>query len=123
MTRDQFLTEMMGECWHVLDQNAPEDEDIPICIHCSHNVGDLGKGWHWEYPPNSVEYRCPDRPDFSLWPDKGRLIDFVMGQEWWREFLRWVFGVKYGDGSDFDFHKYLLTNFTDLVAEYRGWKK
>ena len=61
--------------------------------------------------------------NFSLWPDKGRLIDFVMRQEWWDEFLWFCIDKTTADCYFSEAIKYLINNLPDLVAEYRGWKE
>ena len=101
MTRDQFLTELMGEKWIVFTE---EDAEVYKC-----SVDVLTKN---------------NNPNFSLWPDKGRLLDFVMGQEWHFDFEDWV---GHSDGycdteDDMMFTKYLIDNLAELVASYKGWK-
>ena len=62
-------------------------------------------------------------PNFSTWPDKGRLLDFCMEQEWYFDFEDWVGSTEEycATGDDMMFTKYLIINLADLVAEYRGW--
>lgn len=110
MTRDQFLCEMMGEMWHYF----PDPDNTPYCV-CG--------AWY------SMSHAHQSNPNFSLWPDKGRLLDFVMAQDWWGNF-EWTMRAWYlentGNYANLDHGKYitfLIDNLADLVAEYRGWKE
>ena len=61
--RDKFLTEAMGECWHVTKQR--KDHQFEDCIKC-------GKGGLFVNNTN----------DFSTWEGFGKLYNWVMEQEW-----------------------------------------
>ena len=67
-----------------------------------------------------IYHECPN---FALWPDKGRLIDFCMAQEWWDALRQYAVNRYYeamDSGMYDDYVKYLLDNFADLVFEYKG---
>lgn len=92
MTRDQFLCELMGKYWH------------PATLKCGEALIE---------PVNN--------PDFSLWPDKGRLLDFCMGQKWWSDFTEWFYWNNNMNLESRDnLIKYLITNLPALIAEYKA---
>lgn len=120
MTKDQFITEkILKECWHEWEYHREPAhgywgaDSVYICKKCGEHY--YGRGTYIPPPPN-----------FSDWPDKGRLIDFCMGQDDYLHFQKWAWKrfaeAQRLDGFDSHFFKYLLDNFATLVAEYRGWK-
>lgn len=135
MTRDQFLCEkVMGERWEiaveeyachcdifdgeepdecVLDSDEYNEDD---CIYARKGM-DKKKCEYWKPVQKYIT-----NPNFSLWPDKGRLLDFVMGQEWWDEFFWFCLDKTTEDCYFSEAIKYLIDNLADLVATYRGWK-
>ena len=72
--RDRFLTEAMGECWHIAEREViPENGDTPYNLcRCGRKMclGDF------LYNPN-----------FSNWIGFGKLWDWSQKQEWWGYFV------------------------------------
>ena len=60
--RDKFLTECMGECWHMYNSR----KGLVNCIHCQK-----------EMPLNN---------DFSTWDGFGKLWEWTRKQEWFSTF-------------------------------------
>ena len=97
--RDQFLTEMMGECWHELDEYH--------CIKCKEMIYQLNEGHQDFSTPEGF---------FELW-------NFCKEQEWWLKFVYNEIFVGYEPHPD-DVFKYINpTVFADSIAHYRGWKE
>ena len=111
MTRDQFLCEkVMGECWH---ESADPVRHWKGCRKCGATITDHDL----YFLPIGMKH-----PNFSRWTDKGRLLDFVMGQDDWEAFKNWAFRHKDAPPAGTANLDWFLDNFADLVAEYRGWK-
>lgn len=117
MTLDEFLTEMMGECWHE-----------PVWNRCE-TCKDGRYGTPCSKCGNRVEPTEPYHPDFSTPADAYRLMQWVMTQEWWREFSEAMFhkfchDFNTTEWNQMGFVKWLFSDpdrFATLVAEYRGW--
>lgn len=115
MTRDQFICEMMGKCWHEWSIAVPGRSIV--CNKCN-----MRASIHKTY-----------NPAFSTHPaDILELQQFVMGAEWYKDFFyhHWVGNqTEWRTDAAFlvpDFIKWLYSDqsrFADLVAEYRGWKE
>ena len=120
MTRDQFLTEMMGI----------GDEGYWWCPSCfmRKSPGQVTYGERCTYCCNSVEWN--GGPDFTSPADAYRLMQFVMAAEWWCKFVefawgRCIFSEAYNFTHEAYFTKWLFSDpdrFAGLVAEYRGWR-
>lgn len=118
MTRDQFLCEMIGECWHEFDNGwvFDGDEYCNICVKCGNGYFSKTRGY--------------TNHDFSAPADAYRLMQFVMAQEWWCKFVefawgRCIFSEAYNFTHEAYFTKWLFSDpdrFAGLVAEYRGWR-
>jgi hypothetical protein len=115
ISRDAFLTEMMGECWHTITEHCLGSD----CSKC----GKEARGFNYLRNPN-----------FSTPANAYRLMQFVMAAEWWGEFIVFAdklwwkeFPKEVGLGLRFaPFSKWLFSDpdrFASLVAEYRGWKE
>lgn len=77
-----------------------------------------------------INWVCDEATDFDK-PDQAyRLMQFVMGAEWWREFSEAMFhkfchDFNTTEWNQMGFIKWLFSDpdrFAGLVAEYRGWK-
>lgn len=146
MTRDQFITEMMGEKWEVVTEEYAchcdvfdgEEPDECVLDSCEYSENDCiyaRKGMD----KKTCEYWKPvklhvSNPNFTTPADAYRLMQFVMGAEWWSDFYRfaikeWIKTHKPDDKSEELFAAYLVKwlfsdpdRFSYLVAEYRGWQ-
>lgn len=78
MSRDKYLTEAMGLCWHEYN------EDKWGCFKCGVNAYMI-KG-HWLGTPKGHSIFKPINPDFSTWQGFGTLWEFAIKQEWWFQF-------------------------------------
>jgi len=84
---DQELFEKLkreGECWHELDQHVCEEWQIPMCTKCGQDIG--LDNWHWEYPPDTIEVRIPNRLDLTTPDGFFWLWERAQEKEWWGEF-------------------------------------
>ena len=105
MTRDQFLTEMMGECWHEPVWNADNY-------------------WSYTIPLSERNLSCKkcfanscEHPDYSTPYGFFRLWNWCKEQEWWVDF--W-----YSTVIPDDFLKLINPEvFANAIARYRGWKE
>lgn len=76
-TRDEFLTEAMGNCWHEWSQEIQHtccnaSLGYVKCLHCSATTPSL-----WR----------ETRPSFSGWEAFGQLWEWAQKQEWWTNYL------------------------------------
>lgn len=129
MTRDQFLAEMMGKCWHEWEVAFPDEtaHDYSMrghrCIKCG------------EYWPIKPKRSGPiTLPSFSTSPtDILALHQFVLNAEWWPKFVAWAYDRMEATDSRWDtetgflagFLAYIFASpdrFAGLVSEYRGYK-
>ena len=113
MTRDQFLCEMTGKCWHNIQTSCLGD----ICLKCK---------------KETFGFAVLVNPNYSTSPaDILALQQFVMEQKWWSSFkynmedahARLL--IRSDKPTEIDFIKWLFSDpdrFAELVAEYRGWK-
>ena len=62
--RDKYLTEAMGECWHLFN--------LCTCVKCRMPLG---------FP------FITSNNDFSTWEGFGKLFEFCQKQEWWESFI------------------------------------
>jgi hypothetical protein len=126
MTRDQFICEMMGKCWHEWEVAFPDGnvQDYSMrghrCVKCK------------EYWPVKPTRSGPiTLPDFLYDADDIlALQQFVLEAEWWKDFF-WFAAYKYYDEykpcitTAEILSKWLFSDpdrFATLVAEYRGWQ-
>jgi hypothetical protein len=121
MTRDQFLTEMMGECWH--EWGCSLKLESVACIKCGESFF--------------------DNTDFSTPEGFFRLWNYCKEQEWWGEFI-YTYGrdltlsldnVKNKPRGqqisklDNPFEYHLLNTivhpdtFANAIAIFKGWEK
>lgn len=109
MTRDQFLCEMMGKCWHNFLGHINHPEDMR-CAKC----GEVG----FEYNP---DYKNPaDILALQQW-----VMDDTQheGFKWCEfEFFAWK---KWRRSTDCEYIKWLFFSpdrLATLIAEFGGWK-
>ena len=103
MNRDQFLTEMIGECWH--DISIDRTRSFQVQFYKNNNF----------FTPEGF---------FKLW-------NFCKEQEWWVKFHDFNGGriIQYENELIPDIEIYInpyLINpntFANAVAKFRGWKK
>ena len=106
MTRDQFLCEQMGKCWHTFSQSRSNYAGW-VCSKC----GERSKMLPHVRPADGI--------NFSTSPaDILALQQWVMGQEWWDEFKDWSWDKAPDD--DNDWVAYLWRNLATLIVEYHG---
>jgi hypothetical protein len=114
MTRDQFLTEMMGECWHIPELYKQESGFFGFkCDKCKEKLR--------PYP--NTDFSTPEG-FFKLW-------NYCKDQEWWSLFIK-KFVLNY---VDYDLPKIIIVEvvintlindkgtFANAVALFRGWKE
>lgn len=111
MDRNRRLAEIMGMCWHTVNQ-AKAGAACPVCH---------------EWPITAIRY------DFTTPEWRARLMDFATGQEWWPVFVAdvqhpwWKANMnnyQIGDVKKIgEFHAYLWRNLPALVDEYMEGKK
>jgi len=75
MTRDQFLTEMMGECWHETYWCAENYDSYKIPVE-NRNLS-----------CKKCDVKVCDHPNFSTTEGFFKLWNFCKEQEWWEEFV------------------------------------
>jgi hypothetical protein len=96
-TRDKFLTEAMGGCWHTYADNpdvyfhftkmCQEAE----CVVCRDIVPLESK--------EALSAPEPTQNDFSTWPGFGKLWEWAQQQEWKVQFAKYL-GCSYCVSSD-----------------------
>lgn len=144
MTRDQFLTELMGECWY-----SPE-----YCVYCpniaigwnttcnKYNIslerkdikvfhseyyqgyqedGPCGHNWYEDKIVYKRPETCihPNNIDFSTWEGFGKLWEWSFDQDWFDRFLDDWENVR-----DRDWWMLIDPDrFSDALAKYHGWRE
>lgn len=71
--RDKYLTEQMGECYHVYEKTRSPRvtiDDKDLCLICNNRI--------------SLNY---SNPDFSTWNGFGKLFEWSTAQTWWIDFI------------------------------------
>jgi hypothetical protein len=107
MTRDQFLTEWMGECWHE---------------YVSYNWRDSAKGKvNHTFACNKCGHQDIERKNnnFSTWPGFGKLWEAAWEDKDFDKFLDWY-------ENELGKLGWLLVNpntFADSWAKFQGWKE
>jgi len=103
VTRDQFLTEMMGERWHEWKGN--------FCT-CG-QIGDIGSNHIDTY---NINFSTPEG-FFKLW-------NFCKEQEWWEDAGLDATGIifKVTNGKLIDISYIDPDTFANAIAKFRGWK-
>jgi hypothetical protein len=113
MTRDQFLTEWLGECWHEVPDNGFKYQ---ICKKCGAAIL-IVTGWQ----------------DFSTWPGFGKLWEAAQKDEEFERFLveqEIVKDCSYEGWDGFTVSAYKLNlsfinpdRFAAAWAKFKGWKE
>ena len=135
MTRDQFLTEYLGECWHERGESTFREPDADYwCVKCQTHLKDC----------------CgPINNNFSTWPAFGKLWEAAQKDEQWSEFWNDVYDqagneyqakttcLAWPEGKEmhasYFWQRYFTGDFGDSIvspdrfatawAKFKGWKE
>ena len=122
MTRDQFLTEWLGECWHEWELQIED-------------AGPYAKFGEWLYKCSKCEAHSNEnmsdrmvvRPSFSTWPGFGKLWEAAQKDEdEWDKFVRWYWKEQWDITSGWIGISQTMVHpdrFADAWAKFKGWKE
>ncbi len=103
--KNQYLTEQVGECWHINTpmKELPVGEPFKQCPKCYHLECDWGDF----------------NPDFSTAEGFFKLWNWAKEQEWFPDFLEYSRGEHYcGVAGRIDWWLINPTNFANALTEF-----
>lgn len=102
LTRNRFLTRIMGRCFHIPKVGSHHDGHYFYCNLCGAEIPDENYN-----------------PDFSRWDWFGVLWHFVWRQPWGRDFIKWYFPTSPEAFTDSGLeHDINPDNFANLLLKY-----